>query len=943
MKRSLLLLLLLAGVVHADELELVLANAVWRTENPDARKPMTLKLQREGEQWRALVIGHSRQYNFGDHHGCLTVAQDATGKQRLRIHLVIQPDPWTDTASYAEYTVNLEEGTWSGRCHGVDASGTATARWSKPVGAPAPMGEHPRLLFRAADVDRLRAKAKTEWGRQALGRLRATDVSNSNTAVGRALLYVLTGDRTFAAEARRWLQRDLDEAAWQWRGHPYHQPGITAMEAAFAYDLIQETCDDAFHRRMAAAFAVQLDYCYRGADNPLFNPNDGSNWSALFRTGVGMSALSLAGAREAYPAAPAKPELARITESAAMPGVPVVKLEPGRFWSAWAFRQETEAAFVPLDPKALISAQRATAINQPTWEGAVDLTVAIHRRGPATCYLASALENDAPGFYRVEMLVNKMIEPSITIAGRRFVNGDILYLGQGRFPVIARLPITKTDPFTNVEFFLKLHATDEAKAHARLKWLTERQAVDTALWEAGRSAGRNPEWDRWLGVARQRIENWANQALGDRGWNHEGEAYTQHSYRSVFAFAHAYRNVTGYELAPGGKLNTALAGYVGRTVLGTGNPRMQSFAPGGGPLGVDNWARGFGLATDVLKPVCLWTWNRTQAAADAGKFTSPDQPVATLDPLSAAFWFVNYPVAMQERNPGELRDQLVADRDRGGFVFRNRWQDDDDIAATFWLDSNHRGGGWGSAEAGEFRIMGLGVDWAVRGMGWGNGSDYRSKSIAHPRLFQNVVFVPEASKGGRNGVATGSELKPDGSGFVSANLDQVYQGPSKRSAAKADAAAPVAKLTGQRSFAADYSGKCGAPALFAVADKVAGSAGTNLWQLVTEKDHQVTVDGNAFTIMAHNGASLRGTVVLPATAQIQVITKTIRHEINYHGSHKRADFPRQVITVPGNDTFFVVLTLQKGAAPAVTVTGTMVTVGRHKVSFEGTNLVLAVP
>jgi hypothetical protein len=281
---------------------------------------------------------------------------------------------------------------------------------------------------------------------------------------------------------------------------------------------------------------------------------------------------------------------------------------------------------------------------------------------------------------------------------------------------------------------------------------------------------------------------------------------------------------------------------------------------------------------------------------------------------------------MAEQNPGTVRDQLVADRDRGGFVFRNRWQDDEDIVASFWLDSNFRRGGWGSAEGGEFRIMGLGVDWAVRGMGWGNGGDYRSKTIAHPRLYQNNVFVPEGAKNGTSGVVVRSEVRADGSGFVTANLDRLYQ-PAR----------------GTRCFAADYSGRSGAPALFGIADRLAGSAGTNTWQLVTEKAHRVAVDGNSFTITAANGASLRGTVLVPAAAKIAVENKTLRHEINYHGGHKRADYPRQVISVAGFEEFLVVLTLQQGAAPAVKREGDLIQVGGQTMRLAGPDLAIDWP
>ena len=61
-------------------------------------------------------------------------------------------------------------------------------------------------------------------------------------------------------------------------------------------------------------------------------------------------------------------------------------------------------------------------------------------------------------------------------------------------------------------------------------------------------------------------------------------------------------------------LRMALPLYVARTVFGENSARMESYGPGGGPLGVDNYARGFGLVPEPLRPVVLWGWNRTQTA-----------------------------------------------------------------------------------------------------------------------------------------------------------------------------------------------------------------------------------------------------------------------------------------------------------------------------------------
>ncbi len=1004
------------------ELSVVLEGAVWHEGKAGEPKPLSLRLDHDGQAWRALAMGQSRAYNWGDHYGIVSAAKREADSLRLAVRMRIEPDPWTPTGGYGEYEIVLKageggqglRGTWTGTFRGQAAQGAAQGVWRAGDAnwVPPASGEHPRMLLRRSDVAALRAKAKTGWGRQAMERLKAEDESKSSMAVGRGLLYVLTGEKAHADEARKLIERDIMDARWNWTTGPYHDPAVKAVEGSLAYDLVYETCDEGFRKRMAALFAQQVPYYYRGADQPLFNPNDGSNWSAMYRSGVGMCALSLLGEGGALPPRPMEPALARAEapgDLAIGRGVPVVKLESGKLWSRWLFagpvgvmpavdaleslggaaaaRPEEgtrvkapvdawmpagkgEVAFVPLEDKSVISPARAESIHHPEWAGATDVTAAMGCEGPGTCYLYCVVENAAPGTYRVEMLSKKMIAASVVIGGRRLANGDLVELGKGRLPVLAWLPVaSKVGGFTNIEFFLKLHAVD---ANQTAAWLAEgkcRHAVDAALWEeAGnrRQAGgvtANPFAERWLGVGRQRIENWAVRALGEIGWNHEGEAYTQHSYRLVLPFAHAYRNVTGRQLAPTGQLNTCLLNYVGRTVIGTSAGRMQSFAPGGGPLGVDNWARGFGLLREEYRPYALWTWNRTQALADAGKLKLPEVPVDQLDPVSAAFRFVNYPLGTEEKDPVAIGERITVDRDRGGYVFRNRWRDDDDIAATVFLNSNCRGGGWGSSETGEFRISGLGAEWAVRGMGFGNGGAYRM--VPNMRQAMNVLLPAEmVAQAGYEAVATHYASLPDGGGVLSLNMNDEYtaskpgpKGEAKAVPTRAGASAGHdVGIRGMRSFAADYSGQCGAPAMFVVADKVSGTSGKNVWQIVTEQADTVkTAEGTiktgntvktgegTFTITAPNGATLAGTVIWPAGAKVDTAAKTLRHEINYHGGHKRADFKRTVVNVHGGEFFLIVMTLQKGTAPGVEVRGkeqdAAASVGKRKVRFDGQKIV----
>jgi hypothetical protein len=142
----------------------------------------------------------------------------------------------------------------------------------------------------------------------------------------------------------------------------------------------------------------------------------------------------------------------------------------------------------------------------------------------------------------------------------------------------------------------------------------------------------------------------------------------------------------------------------------------------------------------------------------------------------------------------------------------------------------------------------------------------------------------------------------------------------------------------------DYSGAAGVPALFAVVDKVTGSAGANRWHLVTDRSLPVAVAGNGFTIRGANGATLKGTVLAPSSPAITTRSETLGHEAAYDGDHQTRTFERTIIDIPTKDFVFVVITLQPGDGPAVTVQGTgektQATIGKQTVAFDGEKIVL---
>ncbi len=158
---------------------------------------------------------------------------------------------------------------------------------SEGFGAPA-AGEHPRLLFRKDEIQRIRARAKTETGRQIVQRLRtllgndgkkipenmnkvkpgnvnrsdlsrpAGTVFTSFHAPGYAMLYQLTGEQLYADLARKSVEMMFDGAIDRDNRYAWQRPG-TMMRAgsllasvALAYDLAYDGWDAEFRRKVAA-------------------------------------------------------------------------------------------------------------------------------------------------------------------------------------------------------------------------------------------------------------------------------------------------------------------------------------------------------------------------------------------------------------------------------------------------------------------------------------------------------------------------------------------------------------------------------------------------------------------------------------------------------------------------------------------------------------------
>ena len=982
---------------------------------------------------------------------------------------------------------------------------------------PAALGEHPRFLFRKDDLAVLKQKMTTDWGKSMMARMNKEDWSRSNSAVGLGLLYRLTGNREYADRAREFIMDDID-SGWWLPISGIHDPAWKAMEGVYAYDLVHETCDAAFHAKMRRTMRPNMHFLHNFCNIDRGNGASHSNWSAQYQTGVAMCALALLADPEPDRKEPSPLEIVKLSppdDLEIKPGTPVlprggtrqilkwlaagpfdlgvgndglaalggiakarptdgatfklkVKPEPspesndglsrieyknakvptssvrgydlkpltkeiiGRFFNISAGVKDDAAGKAAPDKKkaagkgvtddllddlllsdeerlAAGAAAKKAVAKRPAWEvdrnryqagpghkGLIDLREAMGRRCWRTIYFYAVLDNPRPCYVKVQMQNQQRWDPCVYIAGRRFEKNDILFMEAGKYPVM--IPWTMTTYVhshgrdeQDIDFVLAEVSQEEVdslkKHHQAVNGF--RKACRETL-AARRSEGVSQDYEAlmWLAHSRFVMDRWCSEAVGDRGWLIAGECYGRISLVTAMPFAHAYRNATGVDHARKPNLGWVVPQAVCRTVFASDQAVMHSYGRGGGPLGVDLYARGFGFVPDGLKPMALWGWKRTRTLADAGKLKAPELVVDKLDPMSAAFAFVNWPAAdgngMKEKNPAKCVPRVVTDTQVLGYTFRNRWKDGDDIVALL-AGFRHSGGDWPGGYHGELRLLGLGAQWLVHA-GW------------HPRSWPGMLPLEPLFKEVRE---RDRQTGEDGSGMVTLDfLDERKE------------------VRGTRHFAVDYSGKCGAPALFVTVDrvpapptarvkeareaykktiesipppkakvsieldasdgdsdldnllggksdkshksetmseagkKIAAEAefdlmknSMNRWILCTVEENRIEIAKNRFTIAAPNGATLTGTVVGPADPKMWQGEFEIGHEINYWRDHRGANFKRRVLQIGGGEFSFVIMTLQRGAAPEVKMSGAgpaaKAVIGDCTVSFNDDRIVLS--
>lgn len=999
---SLAVILLVSAGCNASggmEMQIALRDAVFQgDQKPEHADTLLLDIRRAEDGAFRRVWGVAGDFNIALHPGRVVEGEITEDAVELSLAMDIRGDSWSwGAAGRGRYDIALTRnddgeltGEYSGTFRGFDMEGKAEGKVLPPrpkvrQGEPAEPGEHPRILMRADELEHYRERMDTPFGEAAMEHI-------GDGAVGLAFKYALTGDEELAERCIDRVEKLMAPGAIS--NQFGNNLGDRMRRVAIAYDFCYDAWDESYKRKVED-YLVWGAYKVFYSQNTLgggINWNIVSNWSAPLYTGVGFAGLAVWGEQGPPPKKPIEPAAGTHVEPdrdyTPGEGVPVIDFQSDEMPDDWIYvyalrSGKTEGAlagirsidirldgygeFTPEDDDPLadiggIPDARPEVGTEVTYGGEthtfrpvshekdkgywrtggelqLDVTNAADREMWCRNFFYTVIRNDRPRWVTVPVSLGAA---AMYVNGVRVDDGDTVYLAdEGLYPVMLDVPLEWMNSWGRHFMRPRFVEVDEQRAE-ELTELRKSEYEDALAdwrfnyerWE--QSGGQDQDFVQLFQAGRQMMYRFYRDAMGTRGWQGELAHYGNIAASEAMQYAPAYRkmfcrDVSGYEDAT----HFLPAKMMPFIYPADGDPWAQEINTRP-QLDPQFFAPVFPIVPEKYKPTILWAWNRHvagDAAADAEKLAGHN----------SVYTFLNYPVDMQPQPPAETMPLTWDAPDAGHYVFRDGWEGGDDFVAQVWLKAApiH---GWNSGNAGTFRLAGLGHRWTV-------GPTDRNRA----RFEENVVQLPEDSAiiGNACGRATHVETHDDGSGVVSMDMNDVYaakvdNGPRRYSSygrlRDPDAFADSG-ITGMRSIGVDYSERSGAPCLMAVVDKIDGG-GEKLWtwQLPEEDVQRTTVEGNTFTVRKPDGATMRGVFVAPEGVDVfaEVRQKTMTGK---SGSSAGKELPRPVpgVFATGGDNFFVVITVQRGDPPALSVEGdgldATVTVGDRKVKFDGRKVV----
>ena len=431
-----------------------------------------------------------------------------------------------------------------------------------------------------------------------------------------------------------------------------------------------------------------------------------------------------------------------------------------------------------------------------------------------------------------------------------------------------------------------------------------------------------PDADRIVRAAGRHVERYLRLGVTRAGTGVEGALRKDLALANgVLHFMHASVIALGRDFS---RVNPML---LAGNVLRTRKAGAEKFDSGLTSISIQAsglWPVGLGSVPAELRPVMKWCFDR-----DAGLLGK--QHFGLAYPYQAAYALRNYPFGVAEKAPGEGLPLVAAGAVNGHMLLRNRWADSDDITAELYL--NARGlppirAKNDDLAAGVMNLSGFGATW-MRG--------FAGASRMNDTMPARVLYTQAEGKR----LLAGMDL----SGVYIYNPPELYAKwrPSRkftviekvqwqrdaiqsflnpetyvpvRTAGAEKSGTPRTGPSVVRHVAVDMSGKCGAPVLVVIVERSSGDV-PKRWRVPVP--NAVAAPGG-FTAGKSAGANIAGRIIVPGDAKLKAGR------------------------IEGRGEYFIVFTLQQGAAPAVTVEGTglsaKLNVGGMSIAFDGSRIIL---
>jgi len=402
------------------------------------------------------------------------------------------------------------------------------------------------------------------------------------------------------------------------------------------------------------------------------------------------------------------------------------------------------------------------------------------------------------------------------------------------------------------------------------------------------------------------------------GWCLEGAFYKRMTWNSGPGhLVRAYNCALGGDLVAG--LPSAYA-ILGEWMEGTPSERLNT-----GDLGVGKdqtaglWPTGLCCIDPAKRAGVRWLYDHTFGLEGNRSFGFDWA-------FHGAYVLTDYPFDVQPAAPGASLPWIAPDVRKGHWLFRRPWKGRDDFLMVLHNKSEVMPGCHyeRSGATMDMQLWALGKLWVGSQRLTENEGGGAALPAMQDRRVPGNTFLGAKT--------TCYSSTPDGKTVLSLNMDEPYY--QRLELARGEKPNPAALKPGQslatfprsgwyvdpgikaeRFLAVDASDACGAPVLLVFFDRFGGEA-KPIWMLrLAREAGPCKVEGSTFTVGDPAGANMKGTFVAPKGAKVE-----------------------SGVSATGGKEFLVVITIQNGAAPAVTAEGegaaAKITVGGQTITFD---------